>query len=60
MQALAYDFTQYITLPRVWRRSGVFIANFDRISHPFLVFLLLLKTDFKKTVNSNKIFIKPC
>ena len=26
---------------RQWRRSGVFIVNFERISHLFLVFLLL-------------------
>ena len=24
-----------------WRRSGVFIVTFERISHPALVFLLL-------------------
>ena len=27
-----------------WRRSGVFIVNFEHISHVFLVFLLLLWT----------------
>ena len=26
---------------RHWRRSGVFIVNFEHISHLFLVFLLL-------------------
>ena len=26
---------------RYWRRSGVFIINFEHISHLFLVFLLL-------------------
>ena len=26
---------------RQWRRSGVFIVNFEHISHIFLVFLLL-------------------
>ena len=26
---------------RHWRRSGVFIVNFERISHLVLVFLLL-------------------
>ena len=26
---------------RQWRRSGVFIVNFEHISHLFLVFLLL-------------------
>ena len=25
---------------RYWRRSGVFIVNFEHISHLFLVFLL--------------------
>ena len=29
------------TLERRWRRSGVFIANFEHIPHPVLVFLLL-------------------
>ena len=27
---------------RQWRRSGIFIVNFEHISHPLLVFLLLL------------------
>ena len=27
---------------RYWRRSGVFIVNFEHISHPVLVFLLTL------------------
>ena len=26
---------------RYWRRSGVFVANFDHMSHLFLLFLLL-------------------
>ena len=29
---------------RHWRRSGVFIVNFEHISHRFLVFLMLLWT----------------
>ena len=29
---------------RHWRRSGIFIANFEHISHLFLVFLLLMLT----------------
>ena len=28
---------------RHWRRTGVFIVNFERISHLFLVFLLMLE-----------------
>ena len=27
---------------RQWRRSGIFIVNFEHISHLFLVFLLLI------------------
>ena len=27
---------------RHWRRSGVFIVNYEQISHIFLVFLLLI------------------
>ena len=34
-----------------WRRSGVFIVNFEHISHVFLVFLLL-------TLNKKKRFSK--
>ena len=29
------------TRRRQWRRSGVFIVNFEHISHPILVFPLL-------------------
>ena len=32
---------QVIYLKRHWRRSGVFIVNFEHISHLVLVFLLL-------------------
>ena len=36
-----------------WRRSGVFIVNFEHISHLFLVFLLL-------TLNNNCLRVKSC
>ena len=33
---------QHYEHPRPWRRSDVFIDNFEHISHVFLVFLLLI------------------
>ena len=32
---------------RKWRRSGIFIVNFERISHLVLMFLLLTLNNFR-------------
>ena len=41
-QAITYSKLTIKTLEqRHWRRSGIFIANFEHISHLVLVFLLL-------------------
>ena len=41
---------------RYWCRSGVFIVNFEHISHLFLVFLLLtLRVKIKAKISINKV-----
>ena len=40
---------------RQWRRSGVFIVNFERISHLFLMFLLLILNKLMMAGSRHKI-----
>ena len=36
-----FSYQTFLSRYQPWRRSGVFIVNFEHISHPFLNFILL-------------------